>query len=152
TQFETYVNRVRQFASDSVGFARDCANEVAISVPLKRGAVSEDSADAVDADTFVEVCLRDIMLKVPSPRIGFQTMVRGGEELSLVRDGYVSRFLCKGPAKVVRPWTEAAAKLVVDKWAKSGLSERRDALLTSDYDVRRVLESIEFTYDLPEDC
>jgi len=149
SEYEAFLGTVRQVASDCVALARNCADRSASSTSLQRTLADDKVTEAANSDALVQICLRDILLRHPKPLIGFQSRDAGGLQ---VTDGYTGQIVGKGPEEVVRPWAESCVARVQDEWARSGLREKREALLRDAANVRRTLEAVEFTYALPGDC
>jgi hypothetical protein len=149
SEFEAFGKTVRQVVSDCVTLARDCAERSSSSTSLRRIAIDDSVPQAADSDSLVEVCLRDILLGRPRPLIGFNSPKAG---VLQVTDGYTARVIGRGPEEAVRSWAESGVARLNDDWARSGLREKIQAVLCDAANARRTLETVEFSYALPEDC
>jgi hypothetical protein len=148
-EFEAFVGTLRQAASDSAAFARECADRIASSTGLQRAAATDNVGEAADSDTLVEVCFRDMVAGRPRPQIGMQVPAAGALQ---VHDIYSGRPLGRGLTAPTKAWVEGGVALFEDQWAKSGLPQRIRSLLETAASVHRTFEGLEFTYALPGDC
>jgi hypothetical protein len=148
-QFEAFLDRVRQFSSDSLAFAKDCADEIAALTRLPRTPATDNVHEAADTDILVEICIRDTLLNKPNPEIEYNSPSLGTLH---VGDGFVGRPIGKGPADPAKAWVENGIARFRDRWKQSGLRERIDGLLEEAAVVRVALQRIEFTQALPHDC
>ncbi len=151
-KFEEFLTAMRKLADDSATFARKCADLVAASTSIRRDAVAgKPSEQAVDSDYFVEVCLRDLLLGKPIPKVSITPSSDGTVGVE-VYDAYVHRLLGKGPRELLTAWVKGGADLLREQWKGSGTPERIERLLGRATGVRQTLEGLEFTYYLPGDC
>lgn len=146
---EKFLGALWQLTSDFTALARKCAKRIADLTSLPRATETGNPPEFADSDTLVEVCLRDYLAGRPTPQIGMQVPAPGGLE---VRDTYRAKVLGKGPTEPTKAWVEKGDEMVRELLAKSGLLERVGQLLDVAGAVRRTLEELEFTYDLPSDC
>lgn len=149
SEFEAFLATLRQFSSDCVTLARNCADRSASSTSLQRATADDRVPEAADSDALVEICLRDILVGHPKAQIGFNSPVAGALQVS---DRVSGRVIGKGPSDAVRSWVESGVARVQDEWARSGLRGKIEALLNDAANVRRTLEAVVFTYDLHGDC
>ncbi|HWH61210.1 MAG TPA: hypothetical protein VN682_26540 [Terriglobales bacterium] len=144
--FEEFDRRLSELLFEMAAAGRECADTIAAMTNLRR-ASAVVSTEYVDSDYFVAACFKDLLAGV-RPQVS--RMVLPDESVQLFHSH--SGNFAHGPQRDIEQWWTDADKLVAGFWHKTGFAERARQLITEARIIDERIRSIEFTYNLGNDC